>query len=66
MAVADQERGAAGDDAGLAGACTRKDQQRPLDVEDRLALFGVERFQELHFRQGLGTRGWRLEQNDSA
>ena len=42
VAVADEVRDSAGDDAGLAGPGAGEDQQRPLDVKDRGALFGVE------------------------
>ena len=52
VAVADEVRDAAGDDAGLARPGAGEDQQRPVDVEDRVALFGVQGVEELH--QGLG------------
>ena len=42
VAVADEVRDAAGDDARLAGPGAGQDQQRPADVQDRFALFGVE------------------------
>ena len=42
VAVADEVGDAAGDDAGLAGAGAGEDQQRPFDVQNRFALFGIE------------------------
>ena len=51
MAVADEVGDAARDDARLARACSREDQQRPADVQDRFALLGIEGFQELHVGQ---------------
>ena len=57
MAVADEVRDAAGDDARLARSGAGENQQRPVDVQDRFALFGVEGVEELHaggLRLGLG------------
>ena len=48
VAVADQIGDAAGDDARLAGPGAGEDQQRPVGVKDGVALFGIERFEELH------------------
>ena len=48
VAVADEVGDAAGDDARLARAGAGEDQQRPVDVKDRFALFGVEGVEELH------------------
>ena len=48
VAVADEIRDPAGDDAGLARPGAREDQQRPLDVKHRGALFGVERCEKIH------------------
>ena len=48
VAVADEVGDAAGDDARLAGAGAGEDQQRPVDVQDGFALFGVEGVEELH------------------
>ena len=42
VAVADEIRDAARDDARLAGSGAREDQQRSLDVQNRFALFRVE------------------------
>ena len=43
VAVADEIRDAAGDDARLARSRAGEDQQRPVGVQDRVALFGVQR-----------------------
>ena len=48
VAIADEIRDSAGDDAGLARPGAGEDQQRPLGMKDRGALFGVERVEELH------------------
>jgi hypothetical protein len=48
MAVADEVGDAARDDACLAGPGACQDQQRPLDVEDRLALLRIEGLEEVH------------------
>ena len=63
VAVADEVGDAAGDDARLAGPGAGEDQQRPVDVQDGLALFGVEGVEELHRARGwgLGARGIELE-----
>ena len=53
VAVADEIGDAAGDDAGLARPGAGEDQQRPLDMKNRFALFGIERLEELH---GQGRR----------
>ena len=42
VAVADEVRDAAGDDARLAGTRARENQQRSVDVKNRFALFGIE------------------------
>ena len=42
VAVADEVRDAARDDARLARPRAGEDEQRPFQVQDRLALFGVE------------------------
>ena len=55
VAVADEIGDAAGDDARLAGTGAGEDQQRPVDVQDRFALFGVQGVEELH--QGLEAQG---------
>ena len=52
VAVADQVGDAAGDDACLAGSGAGQDEQRSVDVQDRFALFGIERFEELHRARG--------------
>ena len=54
VAVADEVRDAAGDDARLARSGAGEDQQRPADVQDGFALFGIEGFQELHVGTGVG------------
>ena len=41
IAVADEVRDTAGDDARLAGSGPGEDQQRSFDVKDRFALFGI-------------------------
>ena len=37
-----------GDDARLAGARAREDEQRPFAMQHGFALFGVELFEEVH------------------
>jgi hypothetical protein len=48
VTVADEIRDAARDDARLAGARARENQQRPADVQDRFALLGIQGVQEVH------------------
>ena len=55
MAVADEVRDPAGDDARLAGAGARQDQQRTVGVQDRFPLLGVEGFEELHVGPEVGA-----------
>ena len=54
VAVADEVRDSARDDARLAGTGAGEDQQRSLDVQDRFSLFGVQGFEELHARLTVG------------
>ena len=56
VAVADEIRDAAGDDARLARAGAGEDEQRPVDVQDRFALFGIQGVEELHRAEGVGLR----------
>ena len=56
VAVADEVGDAAGDDARLARARAGEDQQRPVDVQDGFALFGIEGLEEVH----VGARDWGL------
>ena len=44
VGIRDEMSDSAGDDSRFAGAGTGEDQQRALDVQDRFALFRVERF----------------------
>ena len=48
VAVADEVGDAVRDDARLAGPGAGEDQQRPVDVQHGLALFGVERSRKIH------------------
>ena len=57
VAVADEVGDAAGDDARLAGSRAGEDQQRPVDVQDGFALFGVEGVEELHVEARAGAGG---------
>jgi hypothetical protein len=54
VAVADEVRNPAGDDASFSRPGAGKDEKRSVDVQDRFALFGVERVEEIHV--GLGAR----------
>jgi hypothetical protein len=47
MAVADEKRDATGDDPRLAGTGAGQNQQRSVRVENSVALFGIERVEEL-------------------
>ena len=46
--VADQIRDAAGDDPRLPRSGAGQDEQRPVDVKNRFALFRIEGFEEIH------------------
>ena len=46
--VADDVRDSADDDSCLAGPGTGKNQQRTVEVKNRLALFGIECVEEMH------------------
>ncbi len=50
VSVADEIRDAIGDDACLSRAGARQNQQRPVDVQHGLTLFGVEIGEERHWR----------------
>ena len=51
VSVADEIRDAIGDDACLSRAGARQNQQRPVDVQHGLTLFGVEILEEGHWAE---------------
>ena len=53
VAVADEVRDAVGDDARLAGARAGQDQQRPVAMQHRFALFGIQLGEEVHVEEML-------------
>jgi hypothetical protein len=49
QAAADQVRDPIRDDAGLSGSGAGQDEQRPIRVQNGLALFGIEGIEEVHY-----------------
>ena len=57
VAVADEIRDAVGDDACLAGAGARENQQRPIEMERGFALFRVQLVEEVHWGKNVQYTG---------
>ena len=53
MPVADEVRDAVGDDPSLPRARTSQDEQRPVAMQHRFALFRIQFVEEVHFRKNL-------------
>ena len=60
MAVADEMRDAAGDDARLARSGAGEDEKRPFDLQDRFALFRIERIEDVQSHHSTVTDFARL------